>query len=105
MAYMKRDRPGGSVARVAAGARTPTRTTVARVATRTALRRPDSTRNGAPSYRDDAVSAPSDGRAAAVTVATGWEPAAVDVSRRREGGLTSRHVPRGAGDGQDMGDR
>src|SRR4029079_3181052 len=71
MAYMKRDRPGGSVARVAAGARTPTRTIVARVATRTALRRPESTRNVAPSYRDGAVSAPSDGRAAAVTAATG----------------------------------
>src|SRR6476660_2072350 len=61
MAYMKRDRPGGSLARVVVGARTPTRTTVARVATRTALRRPDSTRNGAPSYRDGAVSAPSVG--------------------------------------------
>jgi hypothetical protein len=34
---------------------------VARRATKTALRRPDSTRNGAPSYRDGAVSAPSVG--------------------------------------------
>src|SRR6187397_800960 len=97
MAYMKRDRPGGSVARVAAGARTPTRTIVARVATKTALRRPDSTRNVAPSYRDDAVSTPSDGRAAAVTLATGLGPAAVDVNWRREGGFTSRHVPRDVG--------
>ena len=44
---------------VVAGPRTPTRTIVARVATRTAFRRPDSTRNVAPSYRDGAVSAPS----------------------------------------------
>ena len=41
---------------------TPMRMTVARDATRTAFRRPDSTRNVAPSYRDDAVSASSVGR-------------------------------------------
>src|SRR6185312_5629721 len=97
MAYMKRARPGGLAASVVAGPRTPTRTIVARVATRTALRRPDSTRNVSPSYRDDAVSAPSDGRAAAVTVATGLGACGRDVIRRRDGDLVSRHVPRDAG--------
>ena len=67
---MKRARPGGSFARVVVGVRMPTRMIVARDAMRTAVRRPDSTRNGAPSYRDGAVSAPSVGRAA-VRIAVG----------------------------------
>src|SRR6476660_4103460 len=97
MAYMNRARPGGSWAWVAAGARTPTRMIVARVATRTALRRPDSTRNVAPSYRDDAVSAPSDGRAAAVTVAAGLGARGRGRHPATWCGLAPRHVPRGTG--------
>src|SRR4051794_13310200 len=88
MAYMKRARPGGSLASVVAGLRIPTRTIVAMVAARTALRRPDSTRNVPPSYRDDAQSAPSVGQVAALTTAAGWRACGRWASvRRREGGL------------------
>src|SRR3954451_15387907 len=67
---MNRARPGGSDASVAVGATLPMRMAAANVATRTAFRRPDSTRNGAPSCRDGAVSAPNDGRVAGSPPAT-----------------------------------
>src|SRR5687768_3475753 len=57
MALMKRARPGGDLAAKAAEPVAVRTRIVASAATRTALRRPDRTRNVAPSYRDDAVSA------------------------------------------------
>ncbi len=85
---MKRARPGGSLAKVVAGDDCPTRMIVARIAMRTALRRPDSTRNGAPSYRNDAVSTSSDGRVAGRPPRRRWVLADDRYGRRRPGGPT-----------------
>jgi hypothetical protein len=57
MAYMNRDRPGGAFAATTAEPAVERMMIAERRATKAALRRPDRTRNVAPSYRIDAVSA------------------------------------------------
>src|SRR5512147_1322761 len=94
-ACMNRLSCGGSEASVRAGpAMLPTRMPV-RAKTRTTIRRPDGTRNGAPSCLNGAVSAPSDG---SVEAGQGERhEAAAWAHRRRQGCEAGRIVAPGLG--------
>src|SRR5688572_26059761 len=83
MAALNLDRPGGDLAAKTAEPDAVRTRVVARAATRTALRRPDRTRNVAPPYRIDAVSTFDRRLGRAGAVGRAWGPAGWALRRRR----------------------